>query len=313
MSKTQTTPPTAAQVMASGVALQGSTINYTFTDIDRGATYYGWVVAAQQGYASDVMASSPASLMTCPYTFFNSGLLTFTHASFATRVNSAGLIETVPADTARLNHDPVTLAQKGLLIEEARTNTLLQSSNQSDASWIKTGVGIATSTNFPTFAAGLSSYLMAGNGAPGAKSITQLFPSSSILITEHVTPISSTTFPLKTFTITVVMVFEFDAIASGSFNYEMAVYTDITNRIGVQAATNVNYTTDFKGVPSNTSVSFSSMPPYVFTTRHIYKLTVNIPNQTVKHEFLNTSGTLLYSFTHAFSRPARKSISIAYP
>jgi hypothetical protein len=38
MSKTQTTPPTAAQVMASGAALPGSTINYTFTGLDRGAT-----------------------------------------------------------------------------------------------------------------------------------------------------------------------------------------------------------------------------------------------------------------------------------
>jgi len=304
LSKTQTSPPTVDQMIASGVAIPGSTINYTFVGLDRGATYYGWAVAVQQGYASDVMASSPASLATDPYTFFNSGLLTFTRASVATRVNSAGLIETVPADTVRLDHDPVTLAQKGLIIEESRTNTLMQSSNQSDASWIKTGVGIATSTNFPIFAAGLSSYLMTGNGAPGAKSITQFPPSSSNLITEHITQISSTTFPLKTFTITSVMVFEFDTIASGGFNYEMAVYTDINNRIGVQAATNVNNTTDFKGGPSNTSVSFSSMSPHVFTTRHSYKLTVNIPNQTVKHEFFNTSGTLLYSFTHVFSRPA---------
>ncbi len=100
------------------------------------------------------------------------------------------------------------------------------------------------------------------------------------------------------------MVFEFDTIASGGFNYEMAVYTDINNRIEVQAATNVNNSRDFKGGPSNTSVSFSSMSPHVLTTRHIYKLTVNIPSQTVKHEFLNTSGTLFNSFMHAFSRLA---------
>lgn len=40
----------------------------------------------------------------------------------ATRVNAAGLIETVAADTPRFYFDPVTLACKGLLIEEARTN-----------------------------------------------------------------------------------------------------------------------------------------------------------------------------------------------
>jgi len=40
MSKTQTTPPTAAQVMASGVALPGTTTSYTLTGLDRSTTYY---------------------------------------------------------------------------------------------------------------------------------------------------------------------------------------------------------------------------------------------------------------------------------
>ena len=50
--------------------------------------------------------------------------ITFTRSSVATRVNEAGLIETVPADQARMDYDPITLAQKGLLIEEARTDIL---------------------------------------------------------------------------------------------------------------------------------------------------------------------------------------------
>lgn len=45
----------------------------------------------------------------------------------ATRVNSSGLIETVNADLPRFDYDPVTLASKGLLIEESRTNPILQS------------------------------------------------------------------------------------------------------------------------------------------------------------------------------------------
>lgn len=49
----------------------------------------------------------------------------FTRAgATATRVNAAGLIEVVAADTPRFDYDPVTLACKGLLIEEARTNYL---------------------------------------------------------------------------------------------------------------------------------------------------------------------------------------------
>lgn len=45
----------------------------------------------------------------------------------ATRINSSGYIEVVNANLPRFDYDPVTLAPKGLLIEEARTNLVLQS------------------------------------------------------------------------------------------------------------------------------------------------------------------------------------------
>lgn len=51
----------------------------------------------------------------------------------ATRVNSSGVIETVNADVARFDYDPITLACKGLLIEEARTNSTTYS--QDFGSW----------------------------------------------------------------------------------------------------------------------------------------------------------------------------------
>ncbi len=41
----------------------------------------------------------------------------FTRASIATVVNSQGLIEVIPSDTPRFDHDPVTLAVKGFLLE----------------------------------------------------------------------------------------------------------------------------------------------------------------------------------------------------
>lgn len=53
--------------------------------------------------------------------------VTFTRASTATRVNSSGLIESVAADVARLDYEPVTRLAKGLLIEEQRTNLLTYS------------------------------------------------------------------------------------------------------------------------------------------------------------------------------------------
>jgi hypothetical protein len=49
--------------------------------------------------------------------------VTFTRTgATATRVNSSGYIETVAADIARFDFDPITLACKGLLIEESRVN-----------------------------------------------------------------------------------------------------------------------------------------------------------------------------------------------
>lgn len=81
-------------------------------------------------------------------------LITFTRSSTATRVNAAGQIETVPADTPRFDHDPVTGELKGLLIEEARTNLLLRSEEFDNASWaISEATVTASPTNAPDGAA----------------------------------------------------------------------------------------------------------------------------------------------------------------
>lgn len=60
--------------------------------------------------------------------------ITFTRSgATATRVNSSGLIETVPADTPRFDYDPATLQCKGFLIEETRTNLCLRSQELDNA------------------------------------------------------------------------------------------------------------------------------------------------------------------------------------
>jgi len=51
----------------------------------------------------------------------------FTRASTATFVGSNGLIQSAAINAARFDHDPITLACKGLLIEESRTNAALYS------------------------------------------------------------------------------------------------------------------------------------------------------------------------------------------
>jgi hypothetical protein len=60
----------------------------------------------------------------------------------ATAVNSSGFIAVVNANLPRFDYNPATLAPKGLLIEEARTNVLLYSEQFNDVTWLKTGSSV---------------------------------------------------------------------------------------------------------------------------------------------------------------------------
>lgn len=68
--------------------------------------------------------------------------ITFTRASGATRTAQNGLLEAVASGVPRIDYDPVTLACRGLLIEETATNLLLQSNGFQTASWSK-GAGVS--------------------------------------------------------------------------------------------------------------------------------------------------------------------------
>jgi hypothetical protein len=76
--------------------------------------------------------------------------VTFTRSTTATRTNSSGLIESVAIDAPRFDYNPTTLAPLGLLIEEQRTNLVLQSEGLDTASWTKTSATItANATTAP--------------------------------------------------------------------------------------------------------------------------------------------------------------------
>lgn len=70
--------------------------------------------------------------------------ITFTRASNGTFFGSNGLLQTASNDVPRFDYDPVTLAARGLLIEEQRTNLLTWSENFGDAAWGKTNVSVTT-------------------------------------------------------------------------------------------------------------------------------------------------------------------------
>lgn len=67
----------------------------------------------------------------------------------ATRTNAAGLIETVAADTPRFDFDPVTLACRGLLVEEGRTNLLTYSAAFDNGAWTKDNCSATTGQSAP--------------------------------------------------------------------------------------------------------------------------------------------------------------------
>jgi hypothetical protein len=66
-------------------------------------------------------------------------LVTFTRASSGTYVGSEGLIKTATTNEARFDHNPTTGESLGLLVEEQRTNLIVQSENF-ETTWLTTGL-----------------------------------------------------------------------------------------------------------------------------------------------------------------------------
>lgn len=69
---------------------------------------------------------------------------TFTRASVGTYFDATGTLQTASSGTPRFDHDPVTHAAKGILIEEARTNLLPRNTEFEHAAWVKASVTIST-------------------------------------------------------------------------------------------------------------------------------------------------------------------------
>lgn len=69
--------------------------------------------------------------------------VTFTRGSTASYFDAAGALQSAAVNAARFDHDPVSLASLGLLIEPARTNLALRSNDFANASWSKTSTTVA--------------------------------------------------------------------------------------------------------------------------------------------------------------------------
>ena len=63
-------------------------------------------------------------------------VFTFTRASVAHYIDSNGVLAQAAVDAPRIDHDPVTLAPRGLLVEPAATNLITESEDFGDAAWL---------------------------------------------------------------------------------------------------------------------------------------------------------------------------------
>jgi hypothetical protein len=75
--------------------------------------------------------------------------ITFTRASNATFFDASGVLQTASNDAPRFDHDPATGASRGLLIEEARTNSIRNSQAGGSTNGV-IGSGGALPTNWST-------------------------------------------------------------------------------------------------------------------------------------------------------------------
>ena len=94
-----------------------------------------------------ISASYPTLRPTLLLDFANSGRLdprvTFSRASTATYFDETGVLRTAANDAPRFDYDPATLAARGFLIEEARTNQILYSEDFS-TTWLPTDSSVST-------------------------------------------------------------------------------------------------------------------------------------------------------------------------
>lgn len=101
-----------------------------------------------------------------------SDLVTFSRSSSGWYWGADGLLKEAATDEMRFDYDPASGELLGLLIEEARTNELLDSLNLSTVNW-DMAAAITLTTGQSSVIEGQNSVLVDKNGAGGSKSYSQ--------------------------------------------------------------------------------------------------------------------------------------------
>lgn len=122
----------------------------------------GIKASARLGFMNQMRA--PAPVFDWDFTLSSAAIpsvLTLTRASAANYFNSSGVMTSAASNAARFDYNPATLASRGLLLEPAATNLILQSQAFDNASWSKTGLTVTANS--------------AGTTAPDGTTTSELF------------------------------------------------------------------------------------------------------------------------------------------
>jgi hypothetical protein len=130
----------------------------------------------------------------------------------------------------RFDYDPITLAPRGLLIEEARTNLLTYSADWSNAIWSKTNVTVTaaatTSPDGTTSAQRLAATAGASTTNVQAATVAATFATYSIYVKQGTGATTANSFALRNNTTATVLVL-------GTINYSTGAWTYTTGSTGV--------------------------------------------------------------------------------
>ena len=183
---------------------------------------------------------TPISLQTLSLNFLTGTLdprITFTRTgAVATFVGSNGLIQTAAADTPRFDYNPVTLALKGLLLEEAKANIALYSEQFDNAAWVKgtTATVTANATTSPDGTANADKLIDNANNVVHNAQQTAVAAAAS-----------SVSYTLSVFLKTAELGYAF--IGLGGTAFSTAPYISVNLSTGATASTN--------GSPTNISAT----------------------------------------------------------
>lgn len=211
--------------------------------------------------------------------------ITFTRATTGSYYNSAGLLTQAAINAPRFDYDPVTLQPKGLLIEESRTNLLLNSlingTNLSTQNVTVTAqaytlsfYGTGTITLSGAYAGGL-----VGSGDYPAKSKLTFTPTAGTL------------------TVTVSGTVQYAQLEAGPFNTSFipTVASQVTRAADVAVMTGTNFSSWYNQSEGSFYVEFDN--PVTGNKRIFAACDGSTANRVMLGIVVGSSGNIFYTVT----------------